>query len=196
MTPMKLRILLLAFVLAAAVGLAPRSQAIEVYVLGPSSISVAQGGSIWIDIGIDNASQTPTNGIEITLSGLSGPGAVVTAGTSATGYFYPFCSASMCFGGLQTSPDPSFDPTDLSNNGAYISSRRDSCAYARRDLHHERRRLLCDHGPPDDLYQLLGTRAWHHSPAGPGADDAQRGRATRIGDSPGPHSISTEIMKA
>ena len=107
--------------IALAVFLVPTSAgAIEISILGPSSVTVQPGEAFTIDLAVDNASMTSTFGIDVHLSGLAAAGAVATSGRAALSYFVGFCIPIQCFGGLNVPNDAFFDANDLPGSGIYV----------------------------------------------------------------------------
>jgi hypothetical protein len=95
------------------------AEAIEVSVIGSSTVTVLPGEAFSFELAIDNASLTSTVGIDLTLSGMQAGGAVLTSGQSAVAHFTQFCSPSACFGGLNTIDNAFYNPSDLGASGAY-----------------------------------------------------------------------------
>ena len=97
------------------------ASAIEFSVISTSGTTIAPGGSITINIALDNAAGQATQGITATIAGLASAGAVATSGQSASAHFVGFCSPSNCFGGIDTVNNPFYNPLDLSASGAYTA---------------------------------------------------------------------------
>ena len=108
--------------IALAVFLVPTSAgAIEISILGPSSVTVQPGEAFTIDLAVDNASMTSTFGIDVHLSGLAAAGAVATSGRAALSYFNLLClpSPTGCLGGLDFADATFINPNNLADSGAY-----------------------------------------------------------------------------
>ena len=97
---------------------ASTASAIEFNVLGATTVTIYQGGSFSISIALENASATSNNGVIGRITGLAAAGAIVTSGVSADQHFVQSCG-TQCLGGIVSNPNPFFDPTDLSQSGAY-----------------------------------------------------------------------------
>jgi hypothetical protein len=104
-----------------AVSAASTSNAIEISVIGPSTVTVNPGETFTINLALDNVSGTSTVGVEANLSGMAAAGARVISGRSAATHFAESCDTSQCSGGLDTSDNAFYNPNDLSASGAYTA---------------------------------------------------------------------------
>lgn len=110
---------LLALGTSLALALAPAAHAIEFSILGDATFTVAPSETFTVDIALDNADMTSTNGVSGTITGLAAGGIVVTGGMSALHHFTGFCTPSQCFAGIYASIAGFWDPFDLSAGGTY-----------------------------------------------------------------------------
>jgi len=93
--------------------------AVEITLLSPSTVTVAPGEAITINIGLSNTSADEVTGLFGDLSGLYAIGGVVVSGRASLENFASFCGLPFpgavpdCFGAIPTF-GTNFDPNDLS----------------------------------------------------------------------------------
>jgi len=107
---------LILYVVAGALLICETASAIELSIIGSDAITVDRGEMFSIDLALDNASETSTNGVEVRLFGMTAAGASVTSGRTAVSHFVEICTSTSCLGGLNTIRNAFFNPDDLSEN--------------------------------------------------------------------------------
>jgi len=114
---MNIRATLLSLALLLAVSVASTAGAVELSIQGPTSATIAPGGTFTIEIGLDNASLDNTPGFEAHVIGLAAAGADVTSGAAALLYLNQACFPGFgCVNGLATIDNTFYNPNDLSEH--------------------------------------------------------------------------------